>query len=66
VAHVAEAGLAQQVLDAGIAQFGNLIAHQFGEFFDWPLGAAMSFVVLLSGGFVLAMTSLLMSLWRPR
>jgi spermidine/putrescine transport system permease protein len=49
-----------------MSMIGNLIAHQFGEFFDWPLGAAMSFVVLLSGGLVLAMTSFLMSLWRPR
>ena len=45
---------------------GNLIAHQFGEFFDWPLGAAMSFVVLASGALVLALANLLMSLWRPR
>ena len=26
---------------------GNLIAPQFGQYFNWPLGAAMSFAVLL-------------------
>lgn len=26
---------------------GNLIAPQFGQFFNWPLGAAMSFTVLV-------------------
>jgi spermidine/putrescine transport system permease protein len=49
-----------------MSMVGNLIAHQFGEFFDWPLGAAMSFSVLLSGGLVLAASAGLMQLWRPR
>src|SRR5258705_473169 len=49
-----------------MSMIGNLIAHQFGEFFDWPLGAAMSFSVLLSGGLMLAASAGLMQLWRPR
>jgi spermidine/putrescine transport system permease protein len=49
-----------------MTMIGNLIAHQFGEFFDWPLGAAMSFSVLVAGGLVLVASSALMQLWRPR
>ena len=29
-----------------MTMIGNLIAPQFGQFFNWPLGAAMSFLVL--------------------
>ncbi|MGH6719313.1 MAG: ABC transporter permease, partial [Alphaproteobacteria bacterium] len=49
-----------------INMIGTLIAPQFGNFFNWPLGAAMSFVVL---GMALAMLAIVqgaMSLWRPR
>jgi spermidine/putrescine transport system permease protein len=49
-----------------ISMIGNMITPQFGQKFDWPLGAAMSFVTLtLSVGFVVAF-SLAMRLWRPR
>lgn len=37
---------------------GNLIAPQFGQYFNWPLGAAMSFVVLLLAVAVFALSSL--------
>ncbi|MEX2650792.1 MAG: ABC transporter permease [Alphaproteobacteria bacterium] len=49
-----------------INMIGTLIAPQFGNFFNWPLGSAMSFVVL---GMALAMLAIVqgaMSLWRPR
>lgn len=49
-----------------ISMIGNMIAPQFGQKFDWPLGAAMSFVTLvISVGFVTAF-SMLVNLWRPR
>lgn len=49
-----------------ISMIGNMISPQFGQKFDWPLGAAMSFVTLIiSVGFVLAF-SMLIRLWRPR
>ncbi|WP_209000559.1 ABC transporter permease [Labrenzia sp. DG1229] len=49
-----------------ISMIGNMITPQFGQKFDWPLGAAMSFVTLaVSVGFVAAF-SVLISLWRPR
>jgi spermidine/putrescine transport system permease protein len=49
-----------------ISMIGNMITPQFGQKFDWPLGAAMSFVTLaISVGFVLAF-SLAIRLWRPR
>ncbi len=49
-----------------ISMIGNMITPQFGQKFDWPLGAAMSFVTLaISVGFVAAF-SILISFWRPR
>lgn len=49
-----------------ISMIGNMITPQFGQKFDWPLGAAMSFVTLvISVGFI-AVFSMLISLWRPR
>jgi spermidine/putrescine transport system permease protein len=48
-----------------ISMIGNMIAPQFGQKFDWPLGAAMSFVTLIiSVGFVTAFSSLV-NRWRP-
>lgn len=37
---------------------GNLIAPQFGQFFNWPLGAAMSFTVLAIALIVFATVNL--------
>ena len=45
---------------------GNLIAPQFGNFFNWPLGSAMSFAVLGMALVVLIVTQGLMRLWNPR
>jgi spermidine/putrescine transport system permease protein len=36
-------------------QIGNVIADQFGVSFNWPLGAALSFVLLLFAGIVVTM-----------
>ena len=55
-----------QLVGGKLTMTGNLIAVQFGQRFNWPLGAAMSFVVLTSALFVIAATHSLMSLWRPR
>lgn len=55
-----------QLVGGKLTMTGNLIALQFGQRFNWPLGAAMSFVVLTSALFVIATTHSLMSLWRPR
>ena len=49
-----------------ITMIGNLIAPQFGQFFNWPLGSAMSFVILLAALGVIVLAGGLMSLWRPR
>src|SRR3990170_2144146 len=49
-----------------ITMIGNLIAPQFGQFFNWPLGSAMSFVILFAALGVVALAGGLMSLWRPR
>ncbi len=42
----------------GLGVIGNLIAPQFGQFFNWPLGAAMSFVVLSVALFLLLLLNL--------
>jgi spermidine/putrescine transport system permease protein len=49
-----------------ITMLGNLIAVQFGQRFDWPLGAAMSFTILGAAVVVVLVTHGLLSLWRPR
>ncbi len=38
--------LTAQLVGGKMAMYGQLIAPQFGTFFNWPLGAAMSFSVL--------------------
>ena len=45
---------------------GNLIAPQFGQYFNWPLGAAMSFVVLLLAIAVFAVANLASARAVPR
>lgn len=45
---------------------GNLIAPQFGAQFNWPLGAAMSLVMLIAAVVVIYLFRLLIALWsRP-
>jgi len=45
---------------------GNLIAPQFGAQFNWPLGAAMSLVMLAAAVVVIYLFRLLVALWsRP-
>lgn len=45
---------------------GNLIAPQFGAQFNWPLGAAMSLVMLIAAVVVIYVFRLLIALWsRP-
>ena len=46
--------LTPQLVGGRMAMVGQLIAPQFGTFFNWPLGAAMSFSILLVGLLVLA------------
>jgi spermidine/putrescine transport system permease protein len=41
-----------------MTMIGNLIAPQFGQYFNWPLGAAMSFVMLAIALAVLALANL--------
>ncbi len=49
-----------------LTMIGNLIAPQFGAQFNWPLGAAMSLVMLLAAIVVIYAFRLLVALWsRP-
>ncbi len=45
---------------------GVQIAAQFGGIFNWPMGAAMSFVMLGSSSAVALLAIFLFSQWRPR
>jgi spermidine/putrescine transport system permease protein len=45
---------------------GTLIVPQFGNFFNWPLGAAMSFTMLFLAVLVIAAMNLAMARWQPR
>jgi spermidine/putrescine transport system permease protein len=49
-----------------MTMLGNLIAAQFGEFLNWPLGAAMAFSLLLAALLVIAAFALLTRLLQPR
>jgi len=49
-----------------ITMVGTLIVPQFGNFFNWPLGAAMSFTMLFLALLILAAMNLLMARWQPR
>ena len=45
---------------------GNMIVQQFGEFFNWPLGSAMSFTMLVVALVVVAAVGGLLGRWgRP-
>lgn len=50
--------LTSQLIGGTMAMYGQLIAPQFGSFFNWPLGAAMSFALLLTSGLVLSVVAL--------
>jgi spermidine/putrescine transport system permease protein len=49
-----------------ITMLGNLIAVQFGQNFNWPLGAAMSFAILAAALAVVALANGVLALWTPR
>ena len=49
-----------------VVMIGNMVAPQFGKFFNWPLGAAMAVTVLLCALAVLALAAGLAGRWRPR
>jgi spermidine/putrescine transport system permease protein len=49
-----------------MTMLGNMIAAQFGEFLNWPLGAALSFTLLAAALAVIAGFVLLTGLLRPR
>jgi spermidine/putrescine transport system permease protein len=49
-----------------LTMIGNLIAPQFGAQFNWPLGAAMSIVMLAAAVIVIYLFRLLVAFWsRP-
>jgi spermidine/putrescine transport system permease protein len=45
---------------------GNQIVSQFGQIFNWPMGSALSFVLLGASLLVIMLFSFLLGLWRPR
>jgi len=49
-----------------VNMIGVQIAAQFGLIFNWPMGAAMSFVTLASSTLVAVVALSLFSQWRPR
>ena len=49
-----------------ITMIGTLIVPQFGNFFNWPLGSAMSFTMLFLAVLIIAATNALLGQWRPR
>ncbi|MEP9387425.1 ABC transporter permease [Mesorhizobium sp. KR9-304] len=46
-----------------LTMIGNLIAPQFGAQFNWPLGAAMSIVMLIAAVVIIYLFRLLIALW---
>ena len=46
-----------------LTMIGNLIAPQFGAQFNWPLGAAMSIVMLIAAVAIIYLFRLLVALW---
>lgn len=49
-----------------MTMIGNMIVPQFGNFFNWPLGSAMSFTMLMAALAVVGAVVLLFRQWRPR
>lgn len=54
------------IVGGTISMFGRIIESQFGQAFNAPLGAALSFVMLFASALVLITAGLLLRLWRPR
>jgi len=53
--------LTAQMVGGKMAMYGQLIAPQFGTFFNWPLGSAMSFSVLAAGLCIVGAVQVLLS-----
>lgn len=53
--------LTAQLVGGKMAMYGQLIAPQFGTFFNWPLGSAMSFSILATSLVIVAAVHLLLS-----
>ena len=49
-----------------MVMIGNIIAPQFGQYFNWPLGSALSFVTLAASLLVVALVNLGLGRVRPR
>ena len=49
-----------------LVMIGNMVAPQFGKFFNWPLGSAMAVTILVCALLVIVSANYLMALWRPR
>jgi spermidine/putrescine transport system permease protein len=49
-----------------MTMLGNLIAIQFGQNANWPLGAAMSYSILAAALAIVVLANGLLSLWKPR
>ncbi len=49
-----------------ITFIGNMIAPKFGQFFDWPLGSAMSFTMLTVSILIIVIVSYLFKLSDPK
>jgi spermidine/putrescine transport system permease protein len=58
--------LTPQLVGGKVNMIGVQIAAQFGGIFNWPMGAAMSFVTLGSSLGVVLVAIFLMAQWRPR
>ncbi len=58
--------LTPQLVGGKVNMIGVQIAAQFGGIFNWPMGAAMSFVMLGSSSAVAVLAIFLFSRWRPR
>lgn len=58
--------LTPQLVGGKVNMIGVQIAAQFGGIFNWPMGAAMSFVTLGSALAVVVLAIALLAQWRPR
>jgi spermidine/putrescine transport system permease protein len=58
--------LTPQLVGGKVNMIGVQIAAQFGGIFNWPMGAAMSFVMLGTSSAVALLAIVLFSQWRPR
>jgi spermidine/putrescine transport system permease protein len=58
--------LTPQLVGGKVNMIGVQISAQFGGIFNWPMGAAMSFVMLGTSSAVALLAMYLFSQWRPR